>query len=83
MATVEGSRDDGTPALEWVLPYWARVSRRVGVMTDDDDGVTSASGLSGSLSLCLASLSLCLTPHYLSVPFFFFFLSSVPFSLSS
>ena len=48
-------------------------SRCVGVMTDDDDGVASASGLSGSLSLCLA-------PHYLSVSFFFFFFfpSSVP-----
>ena len=43
-------------------------SRRVGVMTDDNDGVTSASGLNGSLSLCLTSLSLC--------SFFFSFLSS-------
>ena len=42
--------------------------RRVGLMTDDDDGITSASGLNGSLSLCLTSLSLC--------SFFFSFLSS-------
>ena len=47
-------------------------SRRVGVMTDDNDGVTSASGLNGSLSLCLTSLSLCS----------FFFPSLVPLSLS-
>ena len=64
----------------WVLGE-SLASRRVDVMTDDDDGVTSASGLNGSLSLCLASLSLCLAPHYLSV-FFFFFPSSVPLSLS-
>ena len=50
-------------------------------MTDDDDGVTSASGLNGSLSLCLASLSLCLAPHYLSVFFFSFLSSSFTFSI--
>ena len=57
-------------------------SRRVDVMTDDDDGVTSASGLNGSLSLCLASLSLCLAPHYLSVLFFFFSFLSSSFTFS-
>ena len=60
----------GTTVLDESL-----ASRRVGMMTDDDDGVTSASGFNGSLSLCLA-------PHYLSVLFFFFFPSSVHLSLS-
>ena len=50
-------------------------SRRVGMMTDDDDGVTSASGFNGSLSLCLA-------PHYLSVLFFFFSFLSSSFTFS-
>ena len=73
-ATAESSRDDGAPTLVWVLGE-SLASRRVDVMTDDDDGITSASGFNGSLSLCLA-------PHYLSVLFFFFFPSSVPLSLS-
>ena len=70
-ATVESSRDDGAPTLVWVLGE-SLASRRIDVMTDDDDGVTSVSGLNGSLSLCLASLSLC----FLSVffPFVFHFL---------
>ena len=48
---------------------------RVGVMTDDDDAVASASGLSGSLSFCLASLSLCFTFSVrFTAEFFFFFI---------
>ena len=43
-------------------------------MTDDDDAVASASGLSGSLSFCLASLSLCFTFSVrFTAEFFFFF----------
>ena len=52
-----------------------RESRVVSRRRDDgyDDGVTSMSGLSGSLSLCLASLSLCLTCHHLFVSFLLLF----------
>ena len=95
-ATAEGSRDDGAPASAWVLPYWARVSRRrddwwwwwwrrVGVWAH----YLASRRRLGSLSLCLASLSrvastsgLTISLSRLSISLFSFFFSFFPSSFT-
>ena len=83
-ATAEGSRDDGAPASAWVLPYWARVSRRrddwwwwwwrrVGVWAH----YLASRRRLGSLSRVASTSGFTISLSRLSIslfPFFFFFL---------